>query len=231
MAVDDSILPTANAHVNGHGNVHEPHSLLHGQTSSADAVHDFFARDEDEGKPNQSREDCARMQVRQLDSSAACKWGSKMHNGADCYFDSSAASKWGSKMHNGADCYFHACAQAASTIQSAAMRHLIAFDSHGEPIPGLSRKALLGRLELEVAVKRGLVQFVLSLVLFSLIVYSAVHESTAPARLGLLQTFRSIFSLDDSLADIKTLAGHAHPPVPSSVCNIVHASGCVVLVN
>ena len=211
MAVDDSILPTANAHVNGHGNVHEPHSLLHGQTSSADAVHDFFARDEDEGKPNQSREDCARMQVRQLDSSAACKWGSKMHNGADCYF--------------------HACAQAASTIQSAAMRHLIAFDSHGEPIPGLSRKALLGRLELEVAVKRGLVQFVLSLVLFSLIVYSAVHESTAPARLGLLQTFRSIFSLDDSLADIKTLAGHAHPPVPSSVCNIVHASGCVVLVN
>jgi hypothetical protein len=108
------------------------------------------------------------------------------------------------------DCCFRACAQAASTIQSAAMRRLIALDSHGEPIPELSRKALVGRLELELATKRGLLQFVLSLVLFSLVVYSAVHESTGPARLGLLQTFKSTFHLNDSLAGIKTLAGHAH---------------------
>ena len=76
MAMDDSILPTANAHATGHGNGHEPHGLVRGE-SSPDAVHDFFACDEDEGKPNKSREDCARMHVRQLDSSAACKGLSK----------------------------------------------------------------------------------------------------------------------------------------------------------
>jgi hypothetical protein len=85
------------------------------------------------------------------------------------------------------------------------MRRLIAIDSHGEPVPELCRQALVGRLELELATKRGVLQFTLSLLLFIFIVYSAVLEIQAPARLGLLHTFKSIWYLDDALAGIKTL--------------------------
>ncbi len=58
---------------------------------------------------------------------------------------------------------------------------------------------------METQLRRGLLSLVLSLLIFSLFVYSAIIENASPARLGLMHTFQSIFSLDDSLADIKTL--------------------------
>jgi hypothetical protein len=58
---------------------------------------------------------------------------------------------------------------------------------------------------METELRRGLLSLVLSLLIFSLFVYSATVENASPARLGLLNTFKSIFYLDDSLADIKTL--------------------------
>lgn len=65
--------------------------------------------------------------------------------------------------------------------------------------------ALLERLELELSLQRGLRLLALCIMLFTLICYASVLESASPARLGLLQTYKTIFGLDDSLADIKTI--------------------------
>ena len=42
--------------------------------------------------------------------------------------------------------------------------------------------------------------------MFAVVIWAAITESQAPVRLGLLNTYKSLFSLDDSLAEIKTLA-------------------------
>ena len=89
--------------------------------------------------------------------------------------------------------------EAAVLIQRAAFPRLIA---HGEG--SLKRKALLQRLELELDLQRGLRLLALCLCMFAVVIFAAVVESQASVRRGLLNTYRSLFLLDDSLADIKT---------------------------
>ena len=89
--------------------------------------------------------------------------------------------------------------EAARHIQAAALGRVI-----GSTMK-LKREMLLERLELELNLQRGLRLLLLCIALFVLVVYSMVVESTSPFRLGLLQTFKTVFLLDDSLADIKTL--------------------------
>ena len=40
--------------------------------------------------------------------------------------------------------------------------------------------------------------------MFAAVIYASILESQAPVRLGLLNTYKSLFSLGDSLADVKT---------------------------
>jgi hypothetical protein len=40
--------------------------------------------------------------------------------------------------------------------------------------------------------------------MFAVVIYSSVLESQSVKRLGLMKSYSTIFSLDDSLADIKT---------------------------
>lgn len=61
------VQPSAgHGHGHGHGNG-EGHGHGHSHETSADAVHDFYARDDD-GKQPQSREDSARIRVRAANS-------------------------------------------------------------------------------------------------------------------------------------------------------------------
>ena len=41
--------------------------------------------------------------------------------------------------------------------------------------------------------------------MFGVVIWAAIIESQAPVRLGLMNTYKSLFSLDDSLAEIKTI--------------------------
>lgn len=84
-------------------------------------------------------------------------------------------------------------------IQGAAMKRVIG------PDISLDRKNLLTRIVMERDLRNGLLSLMTTLALFSLVVYSAILEGASPARLGLMQTFQSVLSLDDSLAEIKTL--------------------------
>jgi hypothetical protein len=68
----------------------------------------------------------------------------------------------------------------------------------------LKRMYLLERLQLELDLIRGLRLLALCLVLFALVCYAAVLESVSDARLGLMNTYKTVFNLDDGLADIKT---------------------------
>jgi hypothetical protein len=79
------------------------------------------------------------------------------------------------------------------------MRYLIAPDIR------LLRIGLLDRLALELQLKRGLRNLLLCAVLFSLVVYSTIVEKQNAKRLGLLHVYKSVFNLDDSLADIATI--------------------------
>jgi hypothetical protein len=87
---------------------------------------------------------------------------------------------------------------AAKTIQRAALPRLIG--DHA----ALQRKPLLERLELELELQRGLRLLMLCFCMFAAVIYASILESQAPVRLGLLNTYKSLFSLDDSLADVKT---------------------------
>jgi hypothetical protein len=40
--------------------------------------------------------------------------------------------------------------------------------------------------------------------MFGIVIYASIIERQAPVRLGLLNTYKSLFSLDDSLGYIKT---------------------------
>jgi hypothetical protein len=91
--------------------------------------------------------------------------------------------------------------KAAQTIQAAAINRLVA------PRIQVKRVTLLERLELELDMQRGFRLFLLCSILFILVVYAQMIEGDGLKRLGLLQTFKTIFLLDDSLADIKTLRG------------------------
>ena len=68
----------------------------------------------------------------------------------------------------------------------------------------MRRSALLERLELELELQRGLRLLLLCFCMFAAVIYASVVESQSAMRLGLLQTYKSLFHLDDSLADIKT---------------------------
>ena len=91
--------------------------------------------------------------------------------------------------------------RAAMKIQAAAIRRLIC--------PGIQieRSMLLDRLELELHMRRGLRLFFLCIVLFVVILCAHTVEADSLKRLGLMQTFKTVFLLDDSLADIKTIHG------------------------
>ena len=90
--------------------------------------------------------------------------------------------------------------QAAGKIQCASMTSgLIA------PTTKLKRTNLVERLELELSMQRGLRLLFLCMALFTLVVLASVIESASASRFGLLQTYQTIFGLDDSLADIKTV--------------------------
>ena len=97
--------------------------------------------------------------------------------------------------------------KAARAIQSAALKRVI-----GGGV-SLDRKNLLARIMLEQKLRNGLLSLLLTFTLLSLVVYSAILESDGPSRIGLMSTLESVFSLDDSLAEIKTLEdlkGYTH---------------------
>ena len=73
------------------------------------------------------------------------------------------------------------------------------------PTTKLKRTNLVERLELELSMQRGLRLLFLCMALFTLVVLASVIESASASRFGLLQTYQTIFGLDDSLADIKTV--------------------------
>jgi hypothetical protein len=52
--------------------------------------------------------------------------------------------------------------------------------------------------------QRGLRLLLLCLAMFAVVIFSSVIESQSAKRLGLMKSYSTIFSLDDSLADIKT---------------------------
>lgn len=52
--------------------------------------------------------------------------------------------------------------------------------------------------------QRGLRLLLLCLAMFAVVIFSSVIESQSAQRLGLMKSYSTIFSLDDSLADIKT---------------------------
>ena len=92
--------------------------------------------------------------------------------------------------------------EAAREIQRSAMHNgLIA------PTIGLNRVVLLERLDLELQLRRGLAQLALCLILFSLVAYSSVLEKVSVQRLGMLNVYKTLFQLDDSLAEIRTIEG------------------------
>ena len=71
----------------------------------------------------------------------------------------------------------------------------------------MKRKYLVERLQLELDLIRGLRLLGLCMALFALVCYASILESVSDARLGLMNTYKTIFNLDDSLADIKTTEG------------------------
>jgi hypothetical protein len=87
---------------------------------------------------------------------------------------------------------------AARTIQNAAFPRLIANRTR------LKRVSLLERVTLELRLQRGFRLLGLCAMLFAFGIYASIIESQSDARIGLLKTYKSLFFLDDSLADIKT---------------------------
>jgi hypothetical protein len=89
--------------------------------------------------------------------------------------------------------------RAAITIQTVALKRLV-----GKGII-LKREAVIDRLKLESRLQRDMRLMLLCAIQFVLVIAVCLAESNAHARLGLLRTYKDVFSLDDSLADIKTL--------------------------
>ena len=88
---------------------------------------------------------------------------------------------------------------AAMVLQRAALKKLIGHDCI------FKRDALLERLHLEIKLMRGLRLLVLCVCMFAVVIFAAIHEKQGSTRLGLLNTYKSLFQLDDSLAEIKTI--------------------------
>ena len=89
--------------------------------------------------------------------------------------------------------------RAAITIQTVALKRLLGKGTI------LKREAVIDRLKLESRLQRDMRLMLLCAIQFVLIIAVCLAESNAHARLGLLRTYKDVFSLDDSLADIKTL--------------------------
>jgi hypothetical protein len=89
--------------------------------------------------------------------------------------------------------------RAARRIQTAALKRLV------DPGVKLRRVTVIERLELEKALQRDLRLLNLCLLMFAAVVAACMTESAGPARLGLLQTYKQMFYLDDSLSEIKTM--------------------------
>jgi hypothetical protein len=89
--------------------------------------------------------------------------------------------------------------RAAITIQTVALKRLLGKGTI------LKREAVIDRLKLESRLQRDMRLMLLCAIQFVLIIAVCLSESNAHARLGLLRTYKDVFSLDDSLADIKTL--------------------------
>jgi len=88
---------------------------------------------------------------------------------------------------------------AATVMQNAALKYLL-----GQGYV-LNNAMLLERLHLELQLQRGLRLLVLCMCMFGVVILAAVQERQGPDRLGLLSTYKSLFHLDDSLAEIKTI--------------------------
>ena len=88
---------------------------------------------------------------------------------------------------------------AAMVLQRSALKRLL-----GGGIV-LKNEMLLERIHLELQLQRGLRLLVLCMCMFGVVILAAVQERQGPARLGLLHTYKSLFQLDDSLAEIKTI--------------------------
>jgi len=68
-----------------------------------------------------------------------------------------------------------------------------------------SRDMLIERLKLELDLTRGLRLLILCIGMFLIVSYAAMTEAKSEGRLGLLQTYKSLFLLDEeSLSAIKT---------------------------
>jgi hypothetical protein len=69
----------------------------------------------------------------------------------------------------------------------------------------LHKQPLIERLQLELNLMRGLRLLFLCALMFGLVIYAAKMELRSAQRLGLLNTFSTIFSLNaDALYEIKT---------------------------
>ena len=88
---------------------------------------------------------------------------------------------------------------AARVMQNAALKYML-----GKGYV-LNNSMLLERLHLELQLQRGLRLLVLCMCMFGVVILAAVQERQGPDRLGLLSTYKSLFHLDDSLAEIKTI--------------------------
>jgi hypothetical protein len=90
---------------------------------------------------------------------------------------------------------------AAMVLQRSALKRLL-----GGGIV-LKNEMFLERIHLELQLQRGLRLLLLCMCMFAVVILAAVQERQGPARLGLLDTYKSLFQLDDSLADIQTIDG------------------------
>ena len=88
---------------------------------------------------------------------------------------------------------------AAMILQRAVIRKLIGHNAT------FGKEKLIERLHLELKLMRGLRLLALCLCMFAVVIFAAVHEKQGHNRLGLLNTYKSLFQLDDSLAEIKTI--------------------------
>ena len=84
-------------------------------------------------------------------------------------------------------------------LQRAVIRKLIGHNAT------FGKEKLIERLHLELKLMRGLRLLALCLCMFAVVIFAAVHEKQGHNRLGLLNTYKSLFQLDDSLAEIKTI--------------------------
>ena len=64
----------------------------------------------------------------------------------------------------------------------------------------LKTEMLIERIELELKLQRGLRLLLLCLAMFAVVIFAAIQERQGSARLGLLNTYKSLFQVNRILA-------------------------------